>query len=404
MNVLIIQPWIRLGGAELVSTYLAHTLSARGYNTTIACTFLVLHGMQRQAQELNYRLPHRAISRLLAGNRLAFLLLGPWILLWLVWTSSREVDVLNPHEFPSVWVAIVVGAIRRIPVVWSSYGPTRRFGWRDIPNIGFGDWLGWLIASSWLDRLFVRRLSAIHVPSDLSRNLIRERYGRDADVIPLGVDAHFYGAGEASGVLSENGAQGKFVLLTVGKLHPQENQVICLLALKALLPIIPSAFLFIVGDGPMRVRLEGLAARLQIAGHVKFTGHIPSWEVRDYYKACAVHLFPPLQESWGLAPFEALAAGRVSVVSNDCGAAGILSEKGIGIVCPPTPDEFAQKVADVYSNSFPITEMAAAGREFVQTNLTWQEHSDQVLRLMERVSGPQRRTGKATLADEVPYT
>jgi glycosyltransferase involved in cell wall biosynthesis len=255
-----------------------------------------------------------------------------------------------------------------------------------MPIIGFGDWLGWQFASSWLDRFFVSRAAAIHVPSDLSRVQIIDRYARDAKVVPLGVDAGFYGAGDAKSVIEENGLQGKFVMLAVGKLHPQENHVSCLMALKKLLPVIPNALLMIVGDGPMRSALEDLAESLQLDGHVKFTGHIPSWKVRDYYKACAVHLFPPLQESWGMAPFEALAAQRVSIVSNECGAAGVISERGIGITCPPTAEDFAKTILGVYSHSFPLSEMALAGMEFVRTRLTWQAHSDEVLRLMEERS------------------
>ena len=235
MKILIIQPWIRLVGAELVSMYLASELVKSGQDAEIICAFSDLDGMPLDTSNVRLRLPPSYHARILSSNHLLFLLLGPWILLWLVWRHSTDADVLNSHEFPTTWIAVIVGAIRNIPVVWSSYGPPPKFPLSEIRNIGIADWIGWKIASSNLDRLLVRKVAAVHVPSSLTRTRIRERYSLSPAVISLGVDSTFYGGGDASNATKRYDLDGKFTLLCVGKLHPKENQIVCLQVLGELL-------------------------------------------------------------------------------------------------------------------------------------------------------------------------
>jgi glycosyltransferase involved in cell wall biosynthesis len=383
MKILIIQPWIRLGGAEIVSVQFAFELKRQGHEVSIACTYLDMTGMPDQANEVNYLLPSMRLSRWFAKSRLFFLILGPWILLTLVWKHSSNCDVLNPHEFPSTWIAVIVSIFKKIPVVWSSYGPTRRFGMGEISDVGFMDWLGWGFASSFVDRILVKRAHAIHVPSEKSRRSIQGRYDRDSTVIPLGVDESFYSEGNGDRVKRRMKIKDKYALLCVGKLHPQENQIICLEALKIVLDSIPNAFLIIAGSGPMTNRLQRTVKDLDIDQHVKFLGHVPSWEVRDLYKACSIHLYPPVDESWGLAPIEALCAQCISIVSNDCGAAEVIEREGIGVVCEPISEAFAKKILEIQKSPDIYQEMSIVGHQYVSTHLSWRNYSQAVLEVME---------------------
>jgi len=383
MKVLIIQPWIRLGGAEMVSVHLACELKHQGHNVSIACTYLDMTGMPDHANKVNYLLPPKRLSKWLAQNRILFYVLGPWILLALVWKYSNDVDILNPHEFPSTWVAVIISMFKKIPVVWSSYGPTRRFSVKEIANVGFVDWLGWGFASSFFDKVLVKRVNAIHVPSEKSRRSIRRRYNRDSTVIPLGVDEPFYRAGNGDRVKRNMNLKEKYVLLCVGKLHPQENQIICLESLKIVLESIPNAFLIIAGSGPMKKRLQQNVKDLELEHHVKFLGHVPSWEVRDLYRACSIHLYPPLDESWGLTPFEALSAQCISVVSSDCGAAEVIEREGIGVVCEPTSKAFAKKILEIQGNPNIYQDISTIGHQYVSKHLMWRNHTLAVFEVMQ---------------------
>jgi glycosyltransferase involved in cell wall biosynthesis len=382
LKILIVQPWIRLGGAEMVSVNLAVNLDRQGHDVSIACTFVDLNGAPPQASQVRYLLPDRRISGLLRRSRIMFLLFGPWILLWLVWRNSGGVDILNPHEFPSSWIAAAVGRLRRLPVIWTSYGPPPRPKLGDLLNLGLFDWVGWSVASSCLDRAVVRTISSIHVPSQRSCGQILERYHRDARAIPLGVDIEFYQSGDAGRCLTGYGLAGRFVLLCVGKMHPQENQIICLHAMKSVLRVVENAYLILAGDGPMKTRWERTAEEIGIADHVKFIGHVAASEVRDLYRACAIHLFPPTNESWGLAPFEALCARRISIVSDESGAAELMAKENIGIVCRPTAEQFAREILRLYSDPVCASDMAARGHDYVSKRLSWDRFAAEVSHLM----------------------
>ncbi len=388
MKVLILQPWIRVGGAELISVHLAHQVQRRGHDARIACTFIDPVGLPPEAKEVKYLLPAPWLERFCKESRLFFLVFGPWLLLGLAWKHSKGIDVINPHNFPASWVAAIVGALRRIPVVWTCNEPPERLARQNALTVGLGDFVGWWLASSWIDRLMVRGVAKVYVPSEKTRRQVRTKYGIDSSIIHLGMDPFFSERIGKDGLAKRLDLDGKFVLLTVGKLHPQKNQFLCIEALRKILTQIPNAVLVLAGDGPMAKEWASEAVRNGIAAHVRFLGRRNPQEVRQLYALCDVNLFPPTNQSWGLTPFEALSAGKISIVSNDCGAAEVIAEQGIGFVCDPTPEAFAQKILEVHKHPARCRAMARKGRTFVARNLTWTQYAEKVLGLMEDAYSP----------------
>lgn len=383
MNVMIIQPWIRQGGAETYSVNLARQLSRLGHRAAIACAFHDLRGMSQGAREVTYFLPHPTLAKLCYLSRVFFLIVGPYILLHTVWRYSSGFDMLNPHNFPAVWVAVIVGKLRRIPVVWTCNEPPESLSLHHGLYVGIVDFLGWLVASSKLDRLLVHRVDGIHVLSQRARRQVQDRYKRDATVIPPPVDESFLEQGDPSRAAEEFGLQDKFVILCVGKLHPQKNQILSIEALAQVLPEIANAFLVLVGDGPMRRRLQRHAKAKHVQDRVAFLRNLSNSELRDLYALCSVNLFPARFQSWGLTPFEALCAERITVVSLDSGAAEVLGPKGIGIVTTPTTEAFADAILDVSQIAGHYKLAAARGRVFVTSKLTLLAFTEALLTLFE---------------------
>jgi glycosyltransferase involved in cell wall biosynthesis len=372
-EILVVQPWIRLGGAELVSIHLAHELERLGRSTGIACVFLDLKGLPEWAGGLQYHLPPRWLAERMRKSRLLFLLFGPWILLGLLWKHSKGAQILNPHNFPATWVASVVGAFRRIPVVWFCNEPPTRVPLRDAFKVGLPDYLGWFVASSWLDRLFVKGIAGVGVPSAMTQAQTQSRYRRLVEIIHVGVDADFFCSNDGSDPRRTFGLVGKYVLLCIGKLHPQKNQVVCLQALKELVEHIPNAMLVLAGDGPSADELKSLTRRWGLQEHVLFTGHVDAITARQLFQACDVNLVPAINQSWGFTAFEALCTGKVSVVSQSAGgAAEILSENRIGLACEPTGHAFAQAILHLYRDGETYSRFSMVGREHVLRHLTWQ--------------------------------
>lgn len=378
LRILIIQPWIKQGGAELISVYLASELRKLGHRSSIVCTYADLHGMPPQSRQVEYQLPAAWLAQMCQRSRLFFLVFGPWILLALTFKQADGYDVLNPHNFPAAWVAAIVGAVRGVPVVWACNEPPTRVPLREAGKVGFFDYIGWLIASSWIDEVLTRKASSIYVPSEKTRRQVQKRYGRDATVIPLGVDIEVFANGEGTTLRRRLNLSDSFILLSVGKLHPQKNQIVCIEALQEVLCEIPNAVLLLAGSGPMLDEWQREVRQRGLAQNVHFLGHQPINVVRDLYKACDLNLFAPTNQSWGFTPFEALCAGCVSIVSEDSGASEVLEREQIGITCSPSVTEFAERIIQAHRQSRHLSTMAARGRQFVQNNLSWEAHARKV--------------------------
>jgi glycosyltransferase involved in cell wall biosynthesis len=379
-RIVMIQPWIRLGGAELVSLHLAHELNRLGRQAVIVCAFVDLKGLPDWAERLHYLVPPRWLAGRMQKSRVLFLLLSPWVLLWLVWKHSKGASILNPHNFPATWVATAVAFLRRIPVVWFCNEPPTRVPARDALRVGLPDYVGWLLASSWIDRLVVRRVADVCVPSTMTRFQAEERYRRPAKVQYVGVDAEFFRSSDGSSPRAELGLDGKYVLLCVGKLHPQKNQVICLEALREVVEQIPNAILVLAGDGPSAAQLKLLSEEWGLQDRVRFMGHVEAKTARRLYQACDLNLVPAVNQSWGFTAFEALCAGKVSIVSDSAGgAAEILGEHSIGVVCTPSGQAFARAILDLYHDRPKYREFSSRGQAHILRELTWRAFARRML-------------------------
>jgi glycosyltransferase involved in cell wall biosynthesis len=79
-------------------------------------------------------------------------------------------------------------------------------------------------------------------------------------------------------------------------------------------------------------RYAALAARLGIAERIRFLGRRPHAELPDWYSAGDVLLLPSRNDAWGLPPIEAMAAGRIPVVSSFTGCSEAIEHGANGYV------------------------------------------------------------------------
>ena len=90
----------------------------------------------------------------------------------------------------------------------------------------------------------------------------------------------------------------------------------------------------IVGDGPSRQDLEGLASELGLT-RTRFTGYVASQEVRNLLRSARLLAFPSMwHENAPIAALEAMSAGRPLVVTR-MGGLSELVLGGEGFVCAP---------------------------------------------------------------------
>ncbi len=161
---------------------------------------------------------------------------------------------------------------------------------------------------------------------------IRKYYGRDADLIPPPVDT----------ASIPMGTEQRENYLVVSRLIPYKKIDLAVRACTALgLP------LEVIGDGRDRARLESLAGPT-----VRFRGHVSDTEVHEALASCRAFLFPG-EEDFGIAPVEAMAAGRPVVAYAGGGALDTVVDGITGrLFSPQSVDALADRLARFDPNDF----------------------------------------------------
>lgn len=97
--------------------------------------------------------------------------------------------------------------------------------------------------------------------------------------------------------------------------------------------------LVVVGDGPERARLEAMGGV-----SVRFLGHVPRRELLDLFGRCHAYVLPGV-EDFGIAPVEAMAAGKPVVAFRGGGATETVLEGVTGVFFDrPDPAALAEAV------------------------------------------------------------
>lgn len=135
------------------------------------------------------------------------------------------------------------------------------------------------------------------------------------EVVGRGVDGERFTPARRDPALRRHwGAPDGPALLYVGRLAPEKNVELALRAYQCARRFVPAARMIVVGDGPLRSRLE------RAHPDVHFTGTLSGDALAAHYASADIFLFPSLTDTFGNVTLEALASG-VPVIAFDLGAA-----------------------------------------------------------------------------------
>ena len=386
MRVLIVTPHIFEGGAEKAVLNLVYRLNSLGCNASIATLSVDLSKLPSHYAKLNFVLPEKPLEQPLLNDVKAVIassLREISSFVSLLRKSSSRFDLICACNFPAYWATYLARTGK--PVIWFSsevlapYSQTK-----DLYEKSSFFRLALRLAIA-IDKLIVKRgVNSIVTCSELNSCLIKERYGRDSLAIHTGVDYDFFNA-EVPDAQAHLGLGDGPLLLQVGALLRRKNQILSIRALKTLKRDLSSIKLVLVGDGPWKPILQEETEKLGLTEAVVFIGRISEDELRSLYHACDVNLFPVVDQTWGLVPFEALAAGKISIVSKDAGAAGVIETKKIGFLSEPTAEDLAKAVSFALENPKLVKDMVEGGQQYVKQNLTWDKYARDMYAVFKNV-------------------
>jgi len=170
----------------------------------------------------------------------------------------------------------------------------------------------------------VRRAARVLAPSEFSKRAILRAFGLPEErvvVVPNAVSDEFRprpAAAAAEEIRRRYGIPSPF-LLTVGDLQPRKNHEGLIRAFAELIrcdPKLPHRLVIVGQDGWYGAQIRRMAARSGVVDRIHFPGFVPDEDLRLFYAACEVFVFPSLYEGFGLPILEAMACGRAVACSN----------------------------------------------------------------------------------------
>ncbi|WP_181813532.1 glycosyltransferase family 4 protein [Gaiella occulta] len=333
MRIAVCRPQVPFahGGAEIFTDTLVEQLRARGHEAEIVSVpFKWYPGARVLTQAFTWRLldlteaDGRPIDMVVATKFPSYVVRHPEKRVWLV-HQFRQAYELDRSELGQFGEAPEERALRRKV--------------QELDRVTLGE----------ATRLFA---TSRNVAGRLERST-----GLVAEVLPHPAQALAY----------RNDGHGDFVL-SVNRLDRAKRVDLLVEAAAA----DPSLRVVIAGDGPERARLEQLAHARGVGGRVRFAGRVSVEELADLYATCFATFYAPVDEDFGLGPYESFLSGKPVITATDAGGPlEVVRDGSTGAVVDPEPAAVARAAAWLRDHP---DEAAAYGRtgNAIAVEVTWE--------------------------------
>jgi glycosyltransferase involved in cell wall biosynthesis len=330
MRVLVAAPQVPFvhGGAELMADDLVTALRLRGHEAELVTIPFKWYPGTRVLDQ-------------------AFL----WRLVDLTESDGRPIDRVIATKFPAYAV--------RHPhkIVWVLHQFRQAYDY-DRTELGqFSESPEDRATRAAVERLDAVALGEARKVFATSRNVadrLRRFNGIEAEVLPHPPQALPYRTGESEGYV-----------LSVNRLDRAKRIDLLIEAAKRE----PSLRVVITGEGPDRPRLESLATGLN--GQVEFVGRVDDERLADLYARSLAVYYAPVDEDFGMVPYEAFLSGKPVVTTVDAGGPlEIVHDRETGVVVAPDAAEIARAAVYLGEHAAEARAWGSAGKAIAE-RVTW---------------------------------
>jgi glycosyltransferase involved in cell wall biosynthesis len=141
----------------------------------------------------------------------------------------------------------------------------------------------------------------------------------------------------------------------------------------------PELRVVIAGDGPDRERLERLARDRGLDGRARFAGRVSDDELAALYARCLGVYYAPVDEDFGMVPFEAFLSEKPVLTTTDAGGPlDVVHDRQTGLVVAPSVRELAAACLWLRTHAEEARTFGRAGRELAR-EVTWDACIDRLL-------------------------
>jgi glycosyltransferase involved in cell wall biosynthesis len=215
-----------------------------------------------------------------------------------------------------------------------------------------------------LDRVALGEARKVFATSRNVAERIRTSTGIDAEVLPHPPAPLPYRVGAPEGFI-----------LSVNRLDRSKRIDMLIEAVAS----DPALRCVIAGDGPDRERLEGIARKRGLDGRAVFAGRVSDEELADLYSRCAGVFYAPVDEDFGMVPFEAFLSEKPVLTTTDAGGPlEIVADRRTGLVVEPRADELARAAAWLAEHPQEAGSWGRAGKQIAE-RVTWDSCIERLL-------------------------
>ncbi|MSQ71278.1 MAG: glycosyltransferase family 1 protein [Betaproteobacteria bacterium] len=267
------------------------------------------------------------------------------------------------HVVQGGYDAVVVNKPFDFPILWRAR--KQGFAGRTVFRSGGTDFFA---GDRWFDSAIDRWASS----SRYNAAQVEARYGHKVTVIHNGVDAGRFlaRAGDAGWRQAIGLPADAFVLMSVGRLVGLKGLRVIVEALPGLAPHI---CFVIVGEGPERSVLEGLAADRGVASRVHFAGRVLHAALPGVLARADLFLQPTIgEEAFGISVVEAMACAVPVLASVSGGLPEIVADGVTGrLLLRGNTAAWQGAIAAAEADRPALARWGAAGRARVEAEFTW---------------------------------
>jgi glycosyltransferase involved in cell wall biosynthesis len=141
----------------------------------------------------------------------------------------------------------------------------------------------------------------------------------------------------------------------------------------------PSLKVVVAGDGPDRERLEKVAQSHKLNGRVEFAGRVDARALADLYARAGAVYYAPVDEDFGMVPYEAFLSEKPVVTTTDAGGPlDVVADRRTGLVTEPRAAALGAAFRHLREHPEDGRAWGRAGKE-VAKRVTWDAAIDRLL-------------------------
>lgn len=175
------------------------------------------------------------------------------------------------------------------------------------------------------------------------------------------------------------------VILAVARLVEVKGIEYLIRAFARLVPRVPEVELVIIGEGPLKRRLQALARSLGVAARVRFLGAQSHDQVLAWMRKSAMFVLPSVRtrtgrsEGLGMVLLEAAASGVPMVGTRHGGIPEVIVEGKTGcLAAERDSDELAARMVELFADSARRARMARNARALVETRFDLRKQTEKL--------------------------